>query len=327
MSLFGSSYALFYLKRQSLDVYSPGKSAVTLSFPPESVMAGEILDTEKFRARLVDFLTVNKFTKRKSVVVLADELIFQKDIAEKDKLISEIPFAPEKIVSKSYSDKKVVVCVNGEIFKLLAEEMKVDFVVPQTLLGIPSVTMQNFRQILRNKRLLRKYNLLNIESGRKVPSRVLPVILIIVFLLAVSGGAYYYFKVYKINKKLSTTSEGTIVQESLTPEAAAPASVTASPTNLPSKAKKDITLKVVNGTGTAGDAKKVKDALETLGFVNIDTGNLDVQDATESSITYSPSGAFYLTEITTALEKIFTIKPTPTATDSSSLDFLIVTGK
>lgn len=315
MGLF-SKDVLIYLKRQGLEVYLSGKSPITLTFAPDAVLAEEILDVQKLRTQFTDFIKTNGLSKYQGVVVLADELVFQKDIAEKDKLFSEIPFASEKIVSKSYPDKKVVVCVNGEIFKLLTEEIKVDYVVPQTLLGVPSVTVQNFRLILRNKKLLRKYNLLDVESNEKVPSRILPIILVIIFLLVASGGAYYYFRT-------STVSEGTIVQESPTPIA----TTSASPTSLPTKSKKDITLKVVNGTGTAGDAKKVKDVFLALGFINIDTGNLDVQDTTESSIAYLSSGADYLTEITTALEKIFTLKPTSIATSSSEVDLLIITGR
>jgi hypothetical protein len=64
------------------------------------------------------------------------------------------------------------------------------------------------------------------------------------------------------------------------------ASPTVEPTATPAPevSRKDINVKVLNGTGTAGEASDVKDILKTAGYVDILTGNADNFDYTTTEI-------------------------------------------
>lgn len=103
---------------------------------------------------------------------------------------------------------------------------------------------------------------------------------------------------------------------------------TPDPTATPTPAaKEDVKIEVLNGTGVPGEASFLENALTELGFENIEAGNADEQNSTETVATYSrelsPATA---DEITAKLEEIYDTVRTRRATVSGDFDVSITTG-
>ena len=315
---------MIYIKRQGLEIFASGKSPLILNFSSDLVSAEEIKDKEKLRVQIADFLNTNKLLKIQAVIVLAEELIFKSELAQKDKFLEELPFSPEKIVAKTYTDKNLVIAANGELFKILTEEIiktggQVSFVVPQTLLETPTIGVENFNKIIGNKKLLQSTNLLVTNDNNQRNNLIKPIILSLILIFLLGSGGAYYLRTKKNPAKDNINKSATQETEKAKP--------TIESTIAKTKAKKDIFFKILNGTGTAGDAKKVKDILTPLGYQNMETGNLEEQNAVNSTIIYSAASASYLPEITKSLQTLFELEPKSLSTDSASFDLQIITGK
>ena len=90
--------------------------------------------------------------------------------------------------------------------------------------------------------------------------------------------------------------------------------------------KEEVTIEVLNGTGTTGDASYLQGKLKSLGYTEIETGNADEQDQTITTVTFSDTlDEENKKEIQEELESLY---EDVTVKTSSSLDFdvSIVTG-
>lgn len=102
-----------------------------------------------------------------------------------------------------------------------------------------------------------------------------PLIAVLVLLLLV-GGLFLFMK----SKSSSTggSPEPTIEEPTITEQ-------TPSPT--PSVNKAEIKIKVLNGTGTSGEAGLLKDKLTAAGYTNVESGNASRQDYTDAQVSFS----------------------------------------
>lgn len=150
---------------------------------------------------------------------------------------------------------------------------------------------------------------------KKSPSIILTIIIPGIFLLgALLGGIIYYEKV--VNKDVAPSPIDTIAP-----------SATSTPSASPS-ATLDLTkytIVVQNGSGTAGEAGKVKDLLTTAGFKVGTTGNAATYDFTKTVIkTKKTVEADYVAKLTTALGKTYEVDSTVISLADTSKDSVIV---
>lgn len=102
---------------------------------------------------------------------------------------------------------------------------------------------------------------------------------------------------------------------------------TPTPTAVPTVTKDQLNVKVLNGTGTAGQAGKVKTILEGLSFKNITTDNADTTDATDTTVALSDRvSQDTQKEVVQALEKTFAKVTTQKAGADSTDDITVTTG-
>lgn len=102
-----------------------------------------------------------------------------------------------------------------------------------------------------------------------------------------------------------------------------------SPTPTPEPADRaELSVEVLNGTGTPGDAGMVASILEDLGFEDTTAANAETQEETETTLTYSEKiDPATIDEIVAELEKIFTEVVTREGTIAADFDIRIVTGE
>ena len=101
---------------------------------------------------------------------------------------------------------------------------------------------------------------------------------------------------------------------------------TPTPTPLPFD-KSEISVSVLNGTGTPGQAGSIKQIMTDLGYNNVETGNAENTDNTTTTVTFSNKVPKNIqTEMVTELQKIFT-KVTSSTDSNASSDIVVTTGE
>ena len=115
--------------------------------------------------------------------------------------------------------------------------------------------------------------------------KIVVIILSIFILLAAAGGGWYFFM--RDDQSGSMLEEKSPVEEKME-EASKEASKTVEASNEAMVEEKldlaDYDIKILNGSGTAGEAGVVEGLLEGAGFEGMDTGNADTYDYTDTEI-------------------------------------------
>ncbi len=118
-----------------------------------------------------------------------------------------------------------------------------------------------------------------------------------------------------------------IASRTASPTPQANASSAPSPTPVPEIKKEDLKVQVLNGSGIAGQAAKVKEALAGLGLSQIEIGNAEGALAKETVVVFSKQASDSLRKaVITKLEGIFEAVSTSDNGDLGT-DILITTGK
>lgn len=97
------------------------------------------------------------------------------------------------------------------------------------------------------------------------------------------------------------------------------------PTYTPELNLSEYDIRILNGSGIPGEAKKVADILKTKGFINIDIGDADTYDFQETEVSLKDDVASELFEILKSTLPTFSLKKTESLKDSS-YDVLIIVG-
>ncbi len=118
-------------------------------------------------------------------------------------------------------------------------------------------------------------------SEKKARSWVFPLILFLIFLLGLGGGLFYFFYYLKgdIQKLPFTTPVETKITSTPSPSIALVTEIPKVAVNL-----SEYEIRILNGSGIAGEAGKVRALLEKEGFIVSDTANAEKYDYEETVI-------------------------------------------
>lgn len=150
-------------------------------------------------------------------------------------------------------------------------------------------------------------------------------LLVIAGLIIIGGGIFVYRKAIggKKTVEVPQIKEETAVSTP-TPELAQ--SPEASPT--PKLKRKDLVIKILNGTGVPGTAAKAVDYLEKLGYSGIKTGNADNFDYQKTVVQIKDSKKDYLEQLRADLSANYTLEEkTQTLTEDDKFEAIIILGK
>lgn len=158
----------------------------------------------------------------------------------------------------------------------------------------------------------------DIEDEPKDKKNMWMIIFFILFLCGFSVGGFFLFQKYQRQQEAAK-------QAAVTP--------TPAPTNTPTPEEVDLsqyTIDVLNGSGIAGEARKVGDALESAGFTTGTIGNASSSNAKETVITAKEGvDKEFLKKLQETLESQdhkATISA-ETLSDSSDADVRVVVGR
>lgn len=282
------------------------------------------------------------------IILLADGLVYKKEILaldpkktqdEYDQFISQTSCSPEKIKSLRVYEKDnlLVLAANSETYltiKGLIEKKggRVEYVFPKSMIKeISGADKLKYCDLDGLEKKLEEYKKINFLDSPKVSPINLKInipkvnkynfkgvliiggvlILIILFGLNLTGESLFKKKVEPPSFNITTTPS--------------PLPIPALNISSASLTKESITIKVLNGSGIAGQAGRVKNQLIKIDFLQIEIGNAEKKE-TGNSVVYFKEGvpADLAKEI---LDQIKTVvkNVVEEATKSGEVDVLVVT--
>lgn len=131
------------------------------------------------------------------------------------------------------------------------------------------------------------------ESGGKVKN--VATALIALFLISIILGSLFYFKILALPFSVPFLSSSPIPSAVPVPEASESGEISESSESAKTQEatvaaefkREEIRIHVLNGSGIAGQAGKVKEKLTEIGYTNVITGNIESSEASGSSIIYA----------------------------------------
>lgn len=348
---FSSRYPVaIYIQKKALDFYVEGNQK-HLEFPIDAVLDGDIINPAKYEKLIEDFITAENIKKQPAILVLAEEILFEKTIPLGDiKLLDEriadftgmIPVESGKLTKKSVELENNIklFAANKDLFEKIMEILgksgfEVLAVVPLSLYSADNeLSEEAIKKIYQDKQFLKKTNFLSDGFAHENTGQnriILTIILFLLVIISIMGflliGPYLklplpFFplkkevKLTQVDLKTSPAPVGT--------ESAALKDSTQSAT----LDKAQLKVTVLNGTGIAGQAAKAKNLLTGLGLLKIETGNAQGAYAEDTVVVFSPQVANDLQEeIINLLQENFNNVSTQKEASSSGTDILITTGK
>lgn len=150
-------------------------------------------------------------------------------------------------------------------------------------------------------------------SGKK---KKLILFVIVLVLLLLAAGAVFYFQ----GAQDTTPQNNQATTQQPTPQP--------TPTTAPQLERSDLSVQVLNGSGTPGKAGEVAEYLEGLGYENIDTGNADSYDYDETVVQLKEDAADYEDLVIADLESEYPVQSNvETLDEDSEYDLIIIIGQ
>lgn len=345
---------LIVLRAKSMEFYNgKDEEKEILDFPPKVLKKDDIVDWEKFELLIEEFIARNSLKKQNAIMVLAKDILFEKTIvngdsaieaAETEKYLKKIPYDEKDIVTKKLKDEQNTYLVSAykdfyQSIKYIFEKYgwTIEQVVPVTMFedfdSDKTFDYAEVNLILSNKDML-KIGDMTSDADTVRPSRAEQVQsasqssglftmhngILLLSIAAVCGCIFFailYFNLLKLPSSFPSFSP----QPTPTPIP------TSTPVPTPTFDKAAVSVSVLNGTGTPGQAGEVKGTMTSLGYTDIETGNAEESNNETTTVAFSDKVPKNIQqEIVDELEKTFT-KVTLSEDSSASTDIVITTGE
>ncbi len=360
--LFASSKIILLLTSQGLKVLNPDSGeAILFAFPPSVFHYLEILDVEEFKEQIASFLSKNSLAKKDFIIVLDQDVVFDKVLKHSPKLKEEIETFLKKVPLVSGDkrekileslDKSYLFVTNKSVYLKIEEAIeitggKLEAVVPVHVFGNGKPSQKTFDQVLDDKNLVRAVNFLAEEGFEEVEDMAAPVVdsedleseeeekkpiskKQLVWLLIAGVGLILAvgFALVSRGPLMSFLSHASPTPAPVVLSSPSPTPVASSVASSSAVLKKDqLKVNVLNGSGISGQAGVIKDQLVEIGYKDITTGNAEsVLDSTNvkfSTVFDSKSKE----ELVLLLSKTFQAVTEATTSAKDTFDLIITTGK
>lgn len=346
--MFSKPSTVLYITSQGIQVTGKEVSFL-MTFPMEVYDHQDVLDESKFEQIVSDALTQNKLEPGEGVILLGEELLYQKEISTKDpeeaqqeldRFINKLPFDNNNIEKIRFYNQDLlhVIAANGHLFHtiksvLVKNGWKINFILPAPaakISGVKELAPEQVPELLSEVDSLKKFNFLTQpvdvstpkdgekEAGSGSYTKWIVMTLVGVAIFAILGGGYWYRQKMMIPPKAVTKVDTVSVIPSATP--------VASPSAAP-LSKADVLVQVLNGSGISGQAGKVKNLLTKAGFENVEVGNYPGANRKGTLVNYKSSVPESLRQelITELSESVASVSAEATA--SGDFDMVVVTGR
>lgn len=340
---------IIYITKSYLEFFGEDFRKLVLNFERETL---EKLDD--FKDLVAKYSSENAIKKQSAAIILAPDLYLEKDFAlvdeealdkEVESYYKDLKVDPATILEKRLKDEEKIylISVKEELIKNLKEAFSligwdIISIAPATIFRVEledgKINSSEAAKIGSSKQALESANFLSnstvplseilpeYEENKKSPGMGnLPLFLVI---LALTITAETSFLVFFKPRSLAVLSLSTFAP-SPTP--------TMVPTNTPSPTpsitkikKEDVKISALNGTGVAGQAKQVKDALTSAGYTNIETGNGDNKEGSTTITFYTNIPSALREDIEDVIKKSYKNVIIQEDIKANDFDVVILTG-
>lgn len=290
----------FLLRHNGLTVFSKDQTK-ELHFPTEVIRHQEIIDQKAFEKLLNTVFSY--FSNQDTVLFLSDELVFLKSVPQsQDTVIKEeekqftdtVPFASNHSERKTIHTKSalLLLAANSDLYKTITTigqhyKCHIKRVIPLSLFaplfGGQQVSYDLFAKILKEKELVKEADLLltTKEPTIKKPLPLKQIGLLSLSLLCLLAAVWWASTTLGLLPAQKTTKQTTTLPTPTTQV------TSASPEVSPEIEKSAIKIQVLNGSGVAGQASKIKDQLTAIDFTNIQIGNTEGPTSNATIVVFS----------------------------------------
>lgn len=349
MIFFNKYPSAIKIGKNSLNFYINGEQK-NLALSSDAVSDSDIVNPQKYEKLVEDFIVTEKIRKQKFILILSEEIVFQKSIPPEDSkilderltdFVSMIPLESEKLVKKSIQvgDNIQLFAVNKYLFeKIIIILEKFNFevvaVVPLSLFSSDNEINQDLiKNIFKETELFKKANFLSddfTQNNTNQNKMIFAVMLFLLMIILIMGflliSTYTNLSLPFLSLKKETKLTQVVLKTS--PSISTESATDRDSTQSAALDKDQLKATILNGTGIAGQAAKIKDLLIELGLSKIETGNAEETEITDTVVMFSHAVAANLQdEIIDLLKENFASVSAQENSASPSADILITTGK
>lgn len=343
---------LFFLTEKHLEIIDLAqKKHIHIPFTEVHIKNQAVVDKERLFFHVRDRLEKEGVEQRRGVLFLGDDLLssihFSPGVDEKEKreeFARTIALDPDNIGTQELKTGENIrlFATNRELYSVIVHAaelatVQIISVAPWSCLGYDESASLTFDRAQEGLEIFQENEALHnffplqgmptYRNGGSENSMKKIIVLIIVFAIA-GGGIFFVYQ--KINRFFSgqelspVPNSKTVISQA--PEATSPSPIP-SPSPVPKKVS-ELTVKIVNSTGTVGQAGKVKKQIDPLGFQTVTTENSDnPSTGTKASVVFSAQvNAQTLKKVTDIMQSLFADPAISTKTSGTSVDILITTG-
>ena len=283
------------VSRKSLTFCGPGIGGLLeMEFAPDSIKDLDVINLQTLSDQVKSFVSTNKIIPCELIIVFDSETYFEKKLEKgSDHQLSQsvqdyvdsVPLIHPSSRLFKINDIYSVVVINRRLYESLKTvfetlDFRVKAVIPELVLSGVGVSNTDFdlkacRLILKSADFIMANSFVNPtisnESDNWINNnkRIALIISFIGILIGISG-------VGLIVRHTIVTRNATISRIKARPAKSIAAIPTPTPLSViatPSGSIGELTVNVLNGSGVAGEAGRVREQLEKNGFSNITTGN------------------------------------------------------
>lgn len=296
------------LSRSQLTICNTSSTGPSgFKFPPEVVKDLEVVNPSQLEALIKTFITKHQPPPTPLIIILAPDVYFEKDltgseserVAQVQEFLDAVPLlsASFKIFKVQNSQRLIVINRNlYESVKRSFEEQgfKVVAVTPAAVLADTKISnqlsAQSYRLILRKVDYIKQNSFLAEPAATdfhqkqqkffKAHQTMLGILSVVSVVFSVAMGT--------ILVRRPTNRPASAFQPPASPQTTTTPLTTTSPPASPSANFSQLSLTILNGSGTGGKAAELEEKLKPLGFASIHTGNTPARPS-QTLITFSQS--------------------------------------
>lgn len=294
---------VFYLGSKTLRILNP-RYVSELNFP-EGVFQYQDAGSGKKNEQLIeDFLNKINLKNQQVIVLLDKEAVYEGTVVlentkeaenELQKFISKIPYKEDDLaVLKLYEDKILtLIAISKDSYQPLRRicnnlGWKVEAVIPLPALGEgldkKTLNWKDVEQLFGKINSFKKFNFIkekvSVIEKKKTHTVNYKLIGVGITILLVFIGLSGFFL-------LSSQKPIIPKRQDSVPQVVQPESSISS--KLVTVSQENLKISIVNASGIAGQAGKIKNQLESQGFKNIETGNAAKKEDGDSTIQFGPN--------------------------------------
>ena len=303
-----SQFTVVNLSRSQLTVCNTSSTGPSgFKFPPEVVKDLEVVNSPQLEILIRTFITQHQLSPTSLIIILSPDVYFEKDltgteserVAQVQEFLDAVPLLSASFKVFKVQNSQRLIVINRALYESVKRSFeeqgfKVVAVSPAAILADTKISnllsAQSCRLILRRVDYIKQNSFLSEPNATdfhqkqqkffKTHQTMLGILSIMFMAFAVAGGV--------VLVRRPTGKPASAFQPLPSPQ------ITATPPNIPSPPASpsanfsQLSLTILNGSGSGGKAAELEKILKPLGFASINTGNTSARPS-QTLIIFSQS--------------------------------------